>query len=153
MRVAGKCLTRPHAPAREMQPPTGKWRVVGAWMLFWCRCLHKSWRSPPGAPSGMVGVGKIGRRKVRRKISPAGLNFFYFKEESKPQESSDQSNATDRNSMMMDEYSDEDEEFQVPETEQEAYSMSLPNEVKGTAMEEEPQDKIDVSCFFGQSTT
>ena len=27
MRVAGKFLTRPHAPAREMQPPAGKWRV------------------------------------------------------------------------------------------------------------------------------
>nr|CAN69236.1 hypothetical protein VITISV_006534 [Vitis vinifera] len=33
-----------------------------------------AWRSPPGAPSGMVGVGKIGRGeispKVRREISP-----------------------------------------------------------------------------------
>ena len=56
-RVAGKGLTRPHAPA-------GKLRVAGAWMVFWSRCLHKSWRSPPGAPSGMVGVGKIGRRKI-----------------------------------------------------------------------------------------
>ena len=77
-RVAGKGLTRPHAPAREMQSPAremqsparemqspaGKWRVASAWMLFWCRCLHKSRRSPPGAPSGMVGVGKIGRRKI-----------------------------------------------------------------------------------------
>ena len=53
----------PHASAREMQPPVGKWSVAGAWMLFWCRCLHKSWRAPPGAPSGMVGVGKIGCRK------------------------------------------------------------------------------------------
>ncbi|RVW40656.1 S-norcoclaurine synthase 1 [Vitis vinifera] len=57
-RVAGKGLTRPHAPARETQSPTGKLRVAGAWMVFWFRCLHKSWRSPPGAPSGMVGVGK-----------------------------------------------------------------------------------------------
>ena len=56
--VAGKGLTRPHAPAREMQSPAGKWRVAGAWIFFWCRCLHKSWRSPPGAPFGMVGVGK-----------------------------------------------------------------------------------------------
>ncbi|KAL6349702.1 hypothetical protein AAG906_041109 [Vitis piasezkii] len=71
------------------------------------------------------------------------------KKNQKPQEYSDQSNATGRNSMMMDEDSDEDEEFQVPEREQEAYSMSLQNEVKGTAMEEEPQDKIDVSCFSG----
>ncbi|KAL6348961.1 hypothetical protein AAG906_033617 [Vitis piasezkii] len=43
---------------REMQPPAGKWRVAGAWMLFWCRCLHKSWRSPPGAPSGMFAGGE-----------------------------------------------------------------------------------------------
>ena len=61
--MAGKVLTHPHAPAREIQPPTEKLRVVGAWMVFWCRCLHKSWRSPPGAPSGMVGVGKRRRRK------------------------------------------------------------------------------------------
>ena len=62
-RVAGKGLTRPHAPAREMQSPAGKLRVAGAWLLFWCWCLHKSWRSPLGAPSGMVGVGKRRRRK------------------------------------------------------------------------------------------
>ena len=48
-RVAGKGLTRPHALAREMQSPGGKLRVAGAWMVFWFRCLHKSWRSPPGA--------------------------------------------------------------------------------------------------------
>ena len=69
-RVAGKALTRPHAPAREIQPPTGKLRVAGAWLLFWCWCLHKSWRSPPGAPSGMVGVGKIGCRKISPESSP-----------------------------------------------------------------------------------
>ena len=78
-RVAGKGLTRPHAPAREMQSPAGKWRVAGAWILFWCRCLHKSWRSPPGAPSGMVGVGKIGLRKSSPESSPenfAGGEWF-----------------------------------------------------------------------------
>ncbi|RVW87824.1 hypothetical protein CK203_039736 [Vitis vinifera] len=75
-RVAGKGLTRPHAPAREMQSPTGKLRVAGAWMSFWFRCLHKSWRSPPGAPSGMVGVGKIRRRKVCRKIFAGGECFL-----------------------------------------------------------------------------
>ena len=62
-RVVGKGLTHPHAPAREMQSPAGKVSVAGTWGRFWFRCLHKSWRSPPGAPSGMVGVGKIGRRK------------------------------------------------------------------------------------------
>ena len=78
-RLAGKGLTRPHAPAREMQSPTGKWSVAGAWILFWCRCLHKSWRSPPGAPSGMVSVGKIGRWKSSPESSPenfAGGEWF-----------------------------------------------------------------------------
>ena len=67
-RVAGKGLTRPHALAREMQSPGGKLRVAGAWMVFWFRCLHKSWRSPPGAPSGMVGVGKIRRAEFAGKF-------------------------------------------------------------------------------------
>ena len=70
-RVAGKVSTRPHTPVREIQPPAGKLRVAGAWMIFWFRCLHKSWRSPPGAPSGMVGVGKRRRAEVCRKILPA----------------------------------------------------------------------------------
>ncbi|RVW91956.1 Retrovirus-related Pol polyprotein from transposon RE1 [Vitis vinifera] len=68
----------PHAPAREIQPPAGKLRVAGAWLLFWCWCLHKSWRSPPGAPSGMVGVGKIGRRKISPENLPAIPHSFLF---------------------------------------------------------------------------
>ena len=70
---------RPHAPTREIQSPAGKLRVAGAWMIFWFRCLHKSWRSPPGAPSGMVGVGKIGCRKSSPESSPenfAGGEWF-----------------------------------------------------------------------------
>ena len=47
------------------------------------------------------------------------------KKNQKPQEYSDQSNATGRNSMMMDEDSDEDEEFQVPEREQEVCTTHL----------------------------
>ena len=72
-RVAGKGLTRPHAPAREIQSPAVKVRVAGAWTVFWLRCFGKNWRSPPGAPLGMVGVGKRCLRKsspekVHRKI-------------------------------------------------------------------------------------
>ena len=70
--VAGKVLTRPHAPAREIQSPTGKLRVASAWMIFWFRCLHKSWRSPPDAPLGVVGVGK----RRRRESSPAVSVFW-----------------------------------------------------------------------------
>ena len=47
------------------------------------------------------------------------------KKNQKLQESSDLSNAAGRNSMMMDEDSDEDEEFQAPETEQEVCSTHL----------------------------
>ena len=68
-RVAGKVLTGPHAPACEMQSPDGKMRVAGAWMIFWFQCLHKSWRSPPGAPSSMVSVGKRRRRKILPAVS------------------------------------------------------------------------------------
>ena len=33
-RVAEKWLTRPHAPAHEMQSPARKTRVAGAWVVF-----------------------------------------------------------------------------------------------------------------------
>ncbi|OMO93445.1 hypothetical protein COLO4_16876 [Corchorus olitorius] len=60
----------------------------------------------------------------------------------------DQINHASRNSVMMDEYSDEDEE-QIPEAEQEAYPTKSDNDVKRTALEEEPVEKIDLSCFSG----
>ena len=41
-RVAGKWLTRPHAPLREMQSPAGKTRVAGAWVVFWLWCFGKN---------------------------------------------------------------------------------------------------------------
>uniref|UniRef100_A0A5B6Z3M1 START domain-containing protein n=1 Tax=Davidia involucrata TaxID=16924 RepID=A0A5B6Z3M1_DAVIN len=76
------------------------------------------------------------------------------KKSQKPQESSmlrslslDQINSANKNSVMLDEYSDEDEEFQA--VDQEAYPTSLENEVKRTALEEESMDKIDLSCFSG----
>ena len=57
-------------------------------------------------------------------VNMASTSFTSEKNQ-KPQESSDQLNATSRNSMMMDEYSDEDEEFQAPETEQEVCTTHL----------------------------
>ncbi|KAB2039295.1 hypothetical protein ES319_D03G204100v1 [Gossypium barbadense] len=60
----------------------------------------------------------------------------------------DQTNAANRNSVLMDEYSDEDEE-QMPEAEQEAYPTKSDNDFKRTALEEEPIEKIDLSCFSG----
>ncbi|XP_021903100.1 protein ENHANCED DISEASE RESISTANCE 2-like isoform X2 [Carica papaya] len=61
----------------------------------------------------------------------------------------DQNNAASRNSVMMDEFSDDDEEFQIAESEQEAYTSRLENETKRTAVEEEPVHQIDLSCFSG----
>ncbi|XP_042474999.1 protein ENHANCED DISEASE RESISTANCE 2-like [Macadamia integrifolia] len=66
-----------------------------------------------------------------------------------PAPSLDQINAASRNSVMMDEYSDEDEEFQIADGEQEAYPQRVENEVKRSALDEEPIDQIDLSCFSG----
>ncbi|KAE8690231.1 Protein ENHANCED DISEASE RESISTANCE 2-like [Hibiscus syriacus] len=65
-----------------------------------------------------------------------------------PAPSLDQTNAANRNSVLMDEYSDDDED-QMPETEQEAYPTKSDNDVKRTALEEESIQKIDLSCFSG----
>ena len=70
-RVPRKGLTRPHASAREIQSPVVNVRVAGAWTVFWLRCFGKSWRSPPGAPYGMVGVGNRRCQKVRQISLPA----------------------------------------------------------------------------------
>ncbi|XP_062147048.1 protein ENHANCED DISEASE RESISTANCE 2 [Alnus glutinosa] len=66
-----------------------------------------------------------------------------------PSTHTDQINAANRNSVMMEEYSDEDEEFQIPEPEQEADSSGLESDFKRTVLEEEPVDQIDLSCFSG----
>lgn len=63
--------------------------------------------------------------------------------------STDQINGANRNSVMMDEYSDEDEEFQIAEAEQEADTSGHESDIKRTALEEEPVDQIDLSCFSG----
>ncbi|PPE01978.1 hypothetical protein GOBAR_DD00975 [Gossypium barbadense] len=65
-----------------------------------------------------------------------------------PGPSLDQTNAASRNSVMMDEYSDEDEE-QMPEAEQEACPTKSDNDAKRTAPKEEPFEKIGLSCFSG----
>ncbi|KAL4323369.1 hypothetical protein GQ457_11G020460 [Hibiscus cannabinus] len=60
----------------------------------------------------------------------------------------DQMNAASRNSLLMDEYSDEDEE-QMLEAEQEAYPTKSDYDFKRTALDEEPIETIDLSCFSG----
>ena len=38
-RFARKWLTRPHAPAREIQSPAIEVSVAGTWRVFWLRCF------------------------------------------------------------------------------------------------------------------
>ncbi|THF98680.1 hypothetical protein TEA_026769 [Camellia sinensis var. sinensis] len=57
----------------------------------------------------------------------------------------EQINAANKNGMTMDEYTDEDDEFQIPDPE--ACSMCLESDVKKT--EEECTNQIDLSCFSG----
>ncbi|RDX94003.1 Protein ENHANCED DISEASE RESISTANCE 2 [Mucuna pruriens] len=62
----------------------------------------------------------------------------------------DQINAAGRNSALIDEYSDDEEDFQIAEPEQEvAYQIGLENDVKRTVLEEEPANEIDLSSFSG----
>ncbi|XP_056686970.1 protein ENHANCED DISEASE RESISTANCE 2 isoform X2 [Spinacia oleracea] len=62
--------------------------------------------------------------------------------------SPDRNIVPNRNSVMMDEDSDEDEDYQIPEAEQEGYRSPPENEVKITAVEE-PTDQIDSTMFSG----
>ncbi|XP_052117993.1 protein ENHANCED DISEASE RESISTANCE 2 [Arachis duranensis] len=83
------------------------------------------------------------------------------KKSQKPNEahpnSLDQVNAAVRNSALMDEYSDEDEDFQIAESEQEDNfvhsvdpGLNLIIMLSGTkVLEEEPADEIDLSSFSG----
>ncbi|GFP98810.1 protein enhanced disease resistance 2 [Phtheirospermum japonicum] len=59
----------------------------------------------------------------------------------------DQIQAANRNGVTMDEYSDDDEDFQCAD--QEALSSSVEVEDKRTAIEEEPIEQIDLSIFSG----
>ncbi|KAH1205609.1 Protein ENHANCED DISEASE RESISTANCE 2 [Glycine max] len=62
----------------------------------------------------------------------------------------DQMNATSRSSALIDEYFDDEEDFQIAEPEQEvAYQIGLENDVRKTALEEEPAHEIDFSSFSG----
>ena len=76
-RMVGKCSTRPHAPTHEIQAVREETRVASAWMIFSLWCFEKTWRSPPCAPDGMVGVGKGLRRKRSPEKSPTVRIFFY----------------------------------------------------------------------------
>ncbi|KAG5573651.1 hypothetical protein H5410_063417 [Solanum commersonii] len=59
----------------------------------------------------------------------------------------DQIRAANRNASMMDEYSDEEEDFQGAD--QEVMPPSPEREMKRTELEEEPLDQIDFSIFSG----
>ncbi|GMJ00219.1 ENHANCED DISEASE RESISTANCE 2 [Hibiscus trionum] len=95
--------------------------------------------APPRIPvmvnmaSSSVSSGKT--QKIDELSVPAGPSL-------------DQTNAASRNSVLMDEYSDEDEE-QMPEAEQEVCQTKSDNDAKRTVPKEPPIEKIDLSCFSG----
>ncbi|KAL9272434.1 ENHANCED DISEASE RESISTANCE 2-like protein [Drosera capensis] len=60
-----------------------------------------------------------------------------------------QMNVPSRASAVLDEFSDEDEEFQIPEVEDKACPLTPANEVKKEAEEEEESDQIDLTSFKG----
>ncbi|KAJ8631909.1 hypothetical protein MRB53_025245 [Persea americana] len=64
-----------------------------------------------------------------------------------PNESLVQMNGANRNSLIVDEYSDEDEEYAEPE--QEVYTDSVDNEIMQKVIDEESSDQLDLSCFSG----
>ncbi|XP_072993927.1 protein ENHANCED DISEASE RESISTANCE 2-like [Typha latifolia] len=63
--------------------------------------------------------------------------------------SMDQGHVESRQSVMLDEDSDDDEDYQVPEADQEEYTMNSDNDAKLTDKEPSNQIKIDLSCFSG----
>ena len=73
-RMVGKCSTRPHAPGVRFGLPEKK----HAWLRISLRCFDKTWRSPPCALDGMVGVGKGLRRKKLPEKSQAVRVFWQW---------------------------------------------------------------------------
>ncbi|XP_044466195.1 protein ENHANCED DISEASE RESISTANCE 2-like [Mangifera indica] len=96
-----------------------------------------------GAPPRIPVMVNMASASVSSKKNPS-LHETSFH----PSQSLDQMTAAGRNSIM-DEYSDEDEEYQIAESEQEAYQTKYENDVKRIALEEEPTHQIDLSCFSG----
>ncbi|XP_022756559.1 protein ENHANCED DISEASE RESISTANCE 2-like isoform X2 [Durio zibethinus] len=91
--------------------------------------------APPRIPVMVnMALTSVSSKKTQKSVPPAP--------------SVDEINAASRNSVMMDEFSDEDEE-QMPEAEQEGYPTKSDNDAKRTSLEEEPFEKIDLSCFSG----
>ncbi|XP_020260698.1 protein ENHANCED DISEASE RESISTANCE 2-like [Asparagus officinalis] len=61
----------------------------------------------------------------------------------------DQMHSGSRHSTMLDEDSEEDDDYQIPELEPEVYALKLESDNKRTVVKEEPSDQIDLSCFSG----
>ncbi|XP_038973542.1 protein ENHANCED DISEASE RESISTANCE 2-like isoform X2 [Phoenix dactylifera] len=57
--------------------------------------------------------------------------------------------AGSRHSILLDEDSDDDDDYQIPEAIQEAYAIKTENDVMQIVLDEEPSDQIDLSCFSG----
>ncbi|KAF5477873.1 hypothetical protein F2P56_004482 [Juglans regia] len=143
---------RPRAQVQHLMQIDLKGWGVGYISSFQQHCLLQMINSVAGLREWFA---QTDERNVPARI-PAMVNMTSASSEkgeklgsAHPSAPSDQINAANRNSVMMEEYSDEDEEFQIAEVEQEADPSGLESDFKRTALEEEPVDQIDLSCFSG----
>ncbi|WCJ20624.1 ENHANCED DISEASE RESISTANCE 2 [Euphorbia peplus] len=125
----------------------------GSYVVLFRSREHENCGPQPGCVRAHVESGgfnisplkpRNGRPRTQMLNSVAGLREWF----SQTDERVDQ-NAASRHSNIMDEYSEEDEEFQVAEEEQEAYQARHENDMKRIGLEEEPVEQIDFSCFSG----
>ncbi|GLT80640.1 hypothetical protein SLA2020_520700 [Shorea laevis] len=93
--------------------------------------------APPRIPVMVNMASASGSSKGTQKIGEPSVNTA---------PSLDQMNPVSRSSMILDEDSDEDEDYQIAETEE---ALSSENDITKTALEEEPVEQIDLSCFSG----
>ncbi|XP_064947085.1 protein ENHANCED DISEASE RESISTANCE 2-like isoform X12 [Musa acuminata AAA Group] len=66
-----------------------------------------------------------------------------------PNSSQYQMHGASRHHVMLDEDSDDDEDYKIPEPEQEVYPIKLENEINKAVLGEEPSASIDLSGFSG----
>ncbi|KAL1315820.1 hypothetical protein AAHE18_15G015500 [Arachis hypogaea] len=144
---------RPRTQVQHLMQIDLKGWGVGYVSSFQQHCLRQMLNSVAGLREWFAQTDErnaLPRIPVMVNMSSASVSS---KKSQKPNEahpnSLDQVNAAVRNSALMDEYSDEDEDFQIAESEQEAYPGGLENDIKRTVLEEEPADEIDLSSFSG----
>ncbi|KAJ8774252.1 hypothetical protein K2173_009683 [Erythroxylum novogranatense] len=153
---------RPRSQVQHLMQIDLKGWGVGYMPSFQQHCLLQMLNSVAGLREWLAQTDERGAPpRIPIMVNMASTSVSY-KRNLKAQESSvhlapslDQMNAVSRNSTLLDDYSDEDEEFQIAEEDQEAYSTKSDNELRkaggcyNPSLDEEPADEIDLSCLSG----